>query len=1081
VRAFVAGLGLLAPCLAVASACPAPAGLEVATVQSAAVALQQGDKLLQWSPASEPTAARPLRNLLELAALRTELGAWAPINLQVRRGPQLLTLRVASAQVPATVVPVGPAAQSWQTRFAACLAAKQPLQAAWALLAGAPEDDARFAQLLAQLPIPLARARLLAVRADALERSAPAKAAAVWTRLLETLSQGRPQASAANAPAIALARSEALYRRSTLRGRGGDLVTKQSGLEAALALREAAAPVSLAVGETVLALGIGQALQGDLQAARTLFERALQLARAVDPLCPEVAAALGALGNTVQRQGLLRDAHRYYSEMLRINRAQGEQSLQVSFALNNLGYIAELRGDLATAERRYQETVAIREALAPESLHLARALDNLAVVAVLRGEHGRADGLQQRALALYEALDPGPLVLATHHKLMADAAQARGDLALAAERLALASALEGPVASETLSFAGILAGQAAVALEQNDLDAAARFQRAAQKIRRAVAPGSLSVAQGHYLGAQLASQQGDSARAEGLAAQALALQRELAPDTLALAESAYLAAGLLAQRGAVADALERYREAVDAIDGQRGRLGGSDLVRARFAARYGHFYKDYLDLLLRQGARREAFELLERYRARELRALLAERDLQIDAALPAALQQARTALNADLNRVSGALKGLSVNDADRSARRSLVRELRSLRERQAELDRQVRAAAPALAALQAPAPLSLPAAAGQLPRDTLVLSYALGREHSWLFALKRDGDGFALQTWPIAAGYEALQTQVADFRRRVLSRSSELGALQAQARTLFDQLLAPALAWAPDRPRLLLLPDGPLQLLPFSALMPDAVRYLVESFSLHRSQSLALYLDTLARPRSTARADGPRVVAFASDAGDPLPYAEREVRDLGSRFPGASQVLTGRAATESAARALDPGPELVHFAAHGVFDAQFPLNSHIALAASQAPAGQNGLLEAWEIFESLRIDAHLVTLSACDSAAGADGGGEGLIGLTRAFQYAGARAVLAALWPVADRSTSELMDSLYKVLATGARADDALRAAQLNLLRRDQTLLDRITGLWRADYRHPFYWAGFSLQGIPGVLGQSAGVPSGLP
>ncbi len=112
----------------------------------------------------------------------------------------------------------------------------------------------------------------------------------------------------------------------------------------------------------------------------------------------------------------------------------------------------------------------------------------------------------------------------------------------------------------------------------------------------------------------------------------------------------------------------------------------------------------------------------------------------------------------------------------------------------------------------------------------------------------------------------------------------------------------------------------------------------------------------------------------------------------------------------------------------------------------------NGLLQAWEIFEQVRIDAELVTLSACDTGLGKVLGGEGLLGLTRAFQYAGARSVFASLWSVSDESTGELMQRFYGYLKAGQSKAEALRSAQLDLLRGSR-------------FTHPFHWAGFQLVG----------------
>jgi CHAT domain-containing protein len=143
------------------------------------------------------------------------------------------------------------------------------------------------------------------------------------------------------------------------------------------------------------------------------------------------------------------------------------------------------------------------------------------------------------------------------------------------------------------------------------------------------------------------------------------------------------------------------------------------------------------------------------------------------------------------------------------------------------------------------------------------------------------------------------------------------------------------------------------------------------------------------------------------------------------------------------------------WACHGLLDERFPLNSALALTLpeSQAEGQDNGLLQAWEIFESVRLDADLVTLSACDTALGKEMGGEGLVGVTRAFQFAGARSVLASLWSVSDISTARFMKRFYRYLRSGKSKDEALRLAQI----------DQIQG--KPGAAHPFHWAAFELFG----------------
>jgi CHAT domain-containing protein len=198
----------------------------------------------------------------------------------------------------------------------------------------------------------------------------------------------------------------------------------------------------------------------------------------------------------------------------------------------------------------------------------------------------------------------------------------------------------------------------------------------------------------------------------------------------------------------------------------------------------------------------------------------------------------------------------------------------------------------------------------------------------------------------------------------------------------------------------------------------------------------------------------------------PLPATRAEVEGLGALFGEEASLWLGAEATEERATGLSKQTSIVHLACHGVVDERFPLNSALALTIREEPEeGQaNGLLQAWEIFERVRIDADLVTLSACETALGKEVAGEGIVGLTRAFQYAGARTVLASLWSVTDVSTAELMKRFYKNLKAGDSKDVALQKAQLDFIREPITIGAEEEAIDR-DFSHPFFWAAFQLIG----------------
>jgi CHAT domain-containing protein len=186
-----------------------------------------------------------------------------------------------------------------------------------------------------------------------------------------------------------------------------------------------------------------------------------------------------------------------------------------------------------------------------------------------------------------------------------------------------------------------------------------------------------------------------------------------------------------------------------------------------------------------------------------------------------------------------------------------------------------------------------------------------------------------------------------------------------------------------------------------------------------------------------------------------LPFSRREADAIATLLPKSSllESLDFAASRGLVTSGTLADRRIVHFATHGLLNGEHPDLSGLVLSlVDDKGAPQDGFLRMRDVY-NLRLDADLVVLSACQSALGRDMRGEGLIGLTRGFLYAGARAVVASLWQVDDESTAELMKRFYRgMLKENRRPADALRRAQLEMSR---------TRRWSA----PFFWAGFVLQG----------------
>ena len=319
---------------------------------------------------------------------------------------------------------------------------------------------------------------------------------------------------------------------------------------------------------------------------------------------------------------------------------------------------------------------------------------------------------------------------------------------------------------------------------------------------------------------------------------------------------------------------------------------------------------------------------------------------------------------------------------------------------------------------------------------------------------------------------KALRESVETFRR-LIRWNKPSADLLSRSRSLYDTLLKPAEPLIGKSDRLLILPDGPLHTLPWASLVRyvkvGEPQYLVEWKPIHTAISATVYMELKKARRESRPSPAFEVAAFGDPRypalfpqkaavkrgdgaegveedgyGDPQVNAvlrggysvrtsaplEQEVETIASLYAPKSEAFLGEQATEEHAKSIGKDVPLIHFACHAYVNERFPLDSALVFTIPEHPkeGEDNGLLQAWEIFEKVRIDADLVTLSACDTGLGKEMGGEGLIGLTRAFQYAGARSVLASLWKVEDRSTAELMKRFYTYMKSGKSKDEALHS-----------------------------------------------------
>lgn len=533
----------------------------------------------------------------------------------------------------------------------------------------------------------------------------------------------------------------------------------------------------------------------------------------------------------------------------------------------------------------------------------------------------------------------------------------------------------------------------------------------------------------------------------------------------------YLQARLAHARGELDEASERAEFALSIAETLRSSVDDPDL-KATFLSSVREAYDFSVGVLLdlhaqqpEAGYDREAFAIVERGRARSLVELLrTAREGAEKAVSPELLLAERTALAA----LARARQRRDSGDVHLTASETAILdiEIEIARNRLVRAENTIWQAAPRFAELRYGGHLSVDELQGQLDSDTVLVEYSLRPVQSLAFVVSRT-------TFEVVelSGEATISAGVADLREvLVIPRRRALGQLQERSERLGELLVEPLLDAIRGAQHLIVIPDGPLAYLPFEAIRvrepeQEDSRYLIErstvtyapsagvllsldeESNVDETRALVAFGDPRSPPKRGTRYEG------TSDLWEPLPGAQREIAAVAETVaPSAVDVFLDQEASERElkSRAAKGRIRWLHLAAHASINEQTPANSAIVLAADLA-GEDDGYLTVEEIF-SLKLDAELVVLSGCETALGRHIRGEGLLGLTRAFLYAGARGVQVSLWKVADDTTPELMSSFYRSLMDGKSAAEALRQAKLESL---------------ADPRrsHPFHWAPFVMVG----------------
>jgi CHAT domain-containing protein/Tfp pilus assembly protein PilF len=884
----------------------------------------------------------------------------------------------------------------------------------------------------------------------------------------------------------------------------------------AVAIWQKLSPGSVNLAWAYNQVGVDRSRRGDLDATEEYWGKALAIMQQAEPGSLSVAFVMGNLGLVTRRRGDLAKAQEYTEGEFAIEEKSIPDSLDFAKTLNNLGLIAKERGDLTGADGYYRHALAIKQRIGPGSLDVANTLGNMAQVARLRGDIARATDYAEQSLVIRKKLAPGSVDESLSYNDLGECAQESGDLSAAADYYRKSLEILEKVAPGSDGFAILEANLGTVEADRHQAKEAEIHYRRALEILKKTSPDSIDMAEVLDFLGQLALDGGDTQKAEEYGRQAVAIGQTLAPESTDYAEFLATLAKIRRARGDADEAAKLYADAIDVLDRQMTRLGGSSDVRAGFRAKHADYYSQYADLLVEQKKPELAFNVLERSRGRTLLEMLASARVDVhQGADPSLIEKERllqATLDAKANRRISLLEEQRPPDQISKVDQEISKTLSEYH----ELEGQIRTSSPNYSALTQPKPLNSVEVQRLLDPETVLLFFSLASKRSLVFLVTRE----SLQTYELPGSdeitaaarhtYDLITSRNRSIKNETTAQrkarlAKEFADFQQSSARLSQMVLGPIAPKLAGK-RLLIVADGALELIPFAALplpsgateplplvaeheivsLPSAsVLALLRQQAKERTSQSRKEIVVLADPvfdkndpRVGKSADAPPATVVADvwssestqhllrsiqDAdpergGTALPrlvFSRREAATIvAAAKPGTTMEALDFQANRQTALSRDLAQyRIVHFATHGLLNNKHPELSGLVLSlVGHDGKPQDGFLDLQDIY-NLTLPVDMVVLSACDTGLGKELSGEGLVGLTRGFMYAGATRVVASLWQVDDVATSELMTYFYKGMLQGGLAPAAaLRQAQLQMQK-------------RKTWADPYFWAAFTLQG----------------
>lgn len=864
----------------------------------------------------------------------------------------------------------------------------------------------------------------------------------------------------------------------------------------AIAKFEQALPLYQKIGDrsseafTVAHLGKIYSDLGQQQKALFYLNQALLLRRQIVDKMGETIT-LNNIGSVYSDIGELQKALDFFHQALLIKR-EIKDKIGEARIINNIGNVYINSGEEQKALDYFQQSLIIRREVG-DKIGEARTINNIGLIYLNLGQQQKAIDYFNQSLALNQEMGDklaASTALNNIATVYSDLQQEQKALEFLQKSLVIAKSL-GNKSGEARTLNNIGNIYSKIGEKQKALDyfnqSLPLFESVENKLGLAANLNNIGL---------IYSDIGEQTKALNYYQQSLSLYQKVGNrggEALAI----YNMASAERKQGNLNSALNKIKIVINIVEDLRTKINSQEL-RASYFATVQNYYQFYIDLLMQmhkqepsKGYDALALQTSERARARSLLELLTEAKADIRQGVEPKLLSQERDLQKQIDVLEKRRIQLLGGNYTKAQVQTLEKENEAVLEQYQQVQIKIRATSPRYAALTQPQPLSLAQIQQQvLDENTLLLEYSLGEQRSYLWAVTNKS--ITSYELPKRAEIEAI---IQKFRQEIttpyLKHSPSLD-------TLSQIILAPVAPQLQNK-RLVVVSDGALQYVPFAALtkpnsqktskyepllinheiitLPSASTVAILRNEHKQRKPVAKTLIVLADPifsidderlQSKVQTSPPAItepnlntLALNRAAKDSevnferLKFTRHEAEQILALVPAnkAKSAFDFTASRNTATSKDLSQYNIIHFATHGILNSKHPELSGIVLSLfDDKGMPQNGFLRLHDVF-NLNLKAELVVLSACKTGLGEEVKGEGLVGLTRGFMYAGSPRVVVSLWSVDDQATSELMKAFYqKMLQQGLKPAAALRTAQLEI--------------WRTKrYAAPYYWAAFTLQG----------------